>query len=94
MDCDLDSISELTTTCCGEAPTPAATACRPKAESGPSRRVQGPDRRQEKRVDRRSGLDRRQLSAEQSNYSGPERRSGEDRRNSLESPSRSRPPTQ
>jgi hypothetical protein len=39
----------------------------------------GPDRRQS-RVDRRTGLDRRQLTAEQSGYDGPERRSGKDRR--------------
>ena len=41
---------------------------------------QGPDRRQSV-VDRRSGADRRQMTAEQSGYTGPERRSGVDRRN-------------
>jgi hypothetical protein len=39
----------------------------------------GPDRRLSE-VDRRSGLDRRQKSREESGYDGPERRSGEDRR--------------
>jgi hypothetical protein len=42
-------------------------------------RGQGPDRRNSV-VDRRSGLERRQKSAEQSDYSGPERRSGTERR--------------
>jgi hypothetical protein len=37
------------------------------------------DRRQSV-VDRRSGLDRRQMSAEDAGYDGPERRSGVDRR--------------
>ena len=40
---------------------------------------QGPDRR-DSVVDRRVGIDRRQISAEQSGYNGPERRSGIDRR--------------
>jgi hypothetical protein len=39
----------------------------------------GPDRRKS-RVDRRTGMERRQASAEQSGYTGPERRSGTDRR--------------
>jgi hypothetical protein len=39
----------------------------------------GPDRRKSA-VDRRSGMDRRQLSREESGYTGPERRSGIDRR--------------
>jgi hypothetical protein len=43
------------------------------------REGQGPDRRKTV-IDRRSGLDRRQLSAEASGYSGPERRSGVERR--------------
>ena len=43
------------------------------------RRGQGPDRRKSG-VDRRSGLDRRQMSAEDAGYEGPERRSGEERR--------------
>ena len=42
-------------------------------------RTPGPDRRLD-RVDRRAGLDRRRLSAEESGYSGPERRSDEERR--------------
>ena len=40
---------------------------------------QGPDRRKSA-TDRRTGLDRRQLTAEQSGYPGPERRRGTDRR--------------
>jgi hypothetical protein len=40
---------------------------------------QGPDRRQNV-VDRRSGIDRRQKTREESGYTGPERRSGIDRR--------------
>jgi hypothetical protein len=43
------------------------------------RREPGPDRRKTV-VDRRSGLDRRQLTAEQSGYTGSERRSGTERR--------------
>jgi len=39
----------------------------------------GPDRRL-KRVDRRTGLQRRQQTAAQAGYTGPERRSGEERR--------------
>jgi len=39
----------------------------------------GPDRRKS-RVDRRCGIERRKLTAEQSNYTGPERRSGTERR--------------
>ena len=45
----------------------------------PPRRGQGPDRRNS-RVDRRLGLERRQISAEASGYNGPEKRSAEDRR--------------
>ncbi|MBC8105598.1 MAG: hypothetical protein H7Z14_03330 [Anaerolineae bacterium] len=44
-----------------------------------SPRVQGPDRRATV-VDRRSGLERRQLSTEASGYDGDERRSGRERR--------------
>src|SRR5579872_4526346 len=43
-------------------------------------RGQGPDRRKSV-VDRRAGLDRRQVSAEESGYTGPERRTGTERRN-------------
>src|SRR5438105_1816396 len=42
-------------------------------------RPQGPDRR-ESVVDRRTGLQRRQLSRDQSGYDGDERRSGSERR--------------
>lgn len=65
------------------AVTPAATPAASEEQgtaAGPDRRQgQGPDRRQSV-VDRRSGLDRRQMSREQSGYTGPERRSGVDRR--------------
>ena len=43
------------------------------------RKGKGPDRRQSV-VDRRAGINRRQLSAEESNYTGEERRVGEERR--------------
>lgn len=39
----------------------------------------GPDRRKS-RIDRRTGMERRQASAEQSGYAGPERRTGQERR--------------
>src|SRR3954463_4259270 len=63
----------------------ASRAARAVADEGERRNGgetpngQGPDRRKSV-VDRRSGAERRQLTAEQSNYTGPERRSGEDRR--------------
>ena len=44
-------------------------------------RVQGPDRRKSA-IDRRAGIDRRQMSAEEAGYSGPDRRSGLERRDS------------
>ena len=47
--------------------------------SEPGHRPQGPDRRKS-RVDRRTGAQRRQLTAEQSGYAGPEQRSGRERR--------------
>lgn len=56
--------------------TSAAGLAGPKAE-GPA-----PDRqdRRQSVVDRRSGLDRRQMSAEESDYEGEERRAGQERR--------------
>lgn len=48
----------------------------PNAEGAPADRQ---DRRQSV-VDRRSGLERRQMTAEQSGYEGEERRTGEERR--------------
>ncbi|MDB5292685.1 MAG: hypothetical protein JWL69_3926 [Phycisphaerales bacterium] len=69
-----------------ESSAPAAPAQSPNSRAaGPAGKVRkpGPDRRED-RVDRRSGLDRRQKTAAQSGYNGPERRSGEDRRASLE----------
>ncbi len=67
----------------------ALNSSTPTADSAPSadavtlrdERGQGPDRRLS-RVDRRAGVDRRQVSAEASGYTGPERRSGEERRDS------------
>jgi hypothetical protein len=51
----------------------------PVAENGEKRQfVQGEDRRKS-RVDRRAGLDRRQMSIEDSDYDGPERRVAERR---------------
>src|SRR3712207_110097 len=50
------------------------------AENQPATpRPQGPDRRKSV-LDRRSGVDRRQMTREQSQYDGPERRSGRERR--------------
>ncbi len=59
-------------------PTPDAAASTAVAEDQ-RKPGQGPDRRLS-RIDRRSGLDRRQATAEQSGYTGPERRSGKERR--------------
>jgi len=53
------------------SPAEATAECR--------RAGQGPDRRNS-RVDRRTGLERRMVSAEAAGYTGPERRSAEDRR--------------
>ena len=47
---------------------------------GEQRRPQGEDRRKS-RVDRRVGMDRRQVSREDAGYTGPERRTDVDRRN-------------
>lgn len=56
-----------------------------QATSTEDRREQGQgENRRHSRVDRRSGLDRRQQSREQSGYTGPERRSGTERRTGLE----------
>jgi hypothetical protein len=56
----------------------------PKPENGvpflDSRGGNGPNRR-ESVVDRRVGLDRRQVAAEEAGYEGPDRRTAEDRRN-------------
>ena len=64
------------------SPTPANAAPAPTGEPVPcrcSREGGGPDRRQSV-IDRRTGAYRRQMTAEQSGYTGPERRSGLDRR--------------
>jgi len=64
------------------SPTPANAAPAPTGEAVPfrcSREGGGPDRRQSV-IDRRTGADRRQMTAEQAGYTGPERRSGVDRR--------------
>lgn len=51
-----------------------------KTESDQERREgEGPDRRQSV-LDRRAGMDRRQMSMEESGYAGPERRSATERR--------------
>ena len=51
----------------------------PAVATAPGPRPQGPDRRKS-RIDRRTGLERRQMTMEQAGYSGPERRSGTERR--------------
>ena len=58
------------------ATEPVDTTTEPQSER---REGQGPDRRRSV-VDRRAGLDRRQLSSEESGYDGPERRVASDRR--------------
>src|SRR5690348_10432441 len=60
-------------------PTSLPTTPARDASDEQDRREPGPDRRKTV-VDRRSGLDRRQLTAEQSGYTGPDRRSGTERR--------------
>jgi hypothetical protein len=57
--------------------TPSVTTASPRPDL--ATRGGGPDRRNSV-VDRRAGLDRRQLSREASNYAGAERRSGTERR--------------
>jgi hypothetical protein len=52
--------------------TPSADTVSPPAGRTPNRR--------KSEVDRRSGIDRRRETAEESGYTGPERRSGTDRR--------------
>jgi len=85
MESDLNTTDDSTATAGGCAPSDAdTTECHSAPPAGEKRRPQGPDRRQENRVDRRSGLDRRIIAASQAGYTGPERRNGEDRRNSLE----------
>jgi len=71
-----------------DQPTP------PAAPTTPDLRDPENSDRRETVVDRRSGLDRRQHSAEESGYKGPERRSSTDRRTGLErrrGPGRRRP---
>ena len=74
--------ASVTTATAPSAPSAAAPAqvVPPAPSAGEQRREgQGPDRRLS-RADRRTGLDRRVLSAEASDYDGPERRTGKDRR--------------
>jgi hypothetical protein len=62
--------------------TPVAPVQTPVAADGVEEKrtfVPGKDRR-ESRVDRRTGMERRQLTAEASGYTGEERRSGAERR--------------
>lgn len=68
-------------TCEWDAPGGAPPA---PADTGERRGEPGPDRRLEKRVDRRAGVKRRHQTAEESGYTGPERREKEDRRDTLE----------
>jgi hypothetical protein len=56
----------------------------PPATQVDDRRTEESTDRRETVVDRRAGLDRRQLTSEQSGYTGPERRRGIDRRTGLE----------
>lgn len=60
-----------------DVPVPPSSPTPPDAEH--SVRPRGPDRRKSV-IDRRTGLDRRQMSREDSGYGGPERRSGSERR--------------
>lgn len=61
------------------APTPEALSASEPIVQGEHPRPQGPDRRKS-RIDRRTGLDRRVMSDEASDYDGPERRTGKERR--------------
>ena len=72
---DIDSQPEEGLTQGHDAAAAALEEDRRRAEAN----GQGPDRRKAD-VDRRTGMDRRQLTAAQSGYPGPERRSGIDRR--------------
>ena len=70
---DAESQPETTTgTGDGAAAAAATEADRREAAEGEDRRRSA--------VDRRSGIDRRQMTREQAGYTGPERRSGTDRR--------------
>ena len=70
------------TACDGNCDVPE-NAEAPAAVADNRREGKGPDRRLS-RLDRRVGLDRRQMSDEESGYTGPERRKIEDRRDTLE----------
>ncbi len=59
--------------------TAATEATEVATERRSADRPQGPDRRLS-RADRRTGIERRQQTRDQANYTGPERRSGTDRR--------------
>jgi hypothetical protein len=65
--------------CDGDSSSAGVTEAERRGSKG-----KGPDRREEKRVDRRVGLQRRKLSAEAAGFNGPDRRSSEDRRTGLE----------
>jgi len=67
------------TPCAAPASTSAVPAAADAAPTSDNKRGQGPNRRNSV-VDRRSGIDRRHLEREDSNYDGPERRSGKERR--------------
>ena len=80
--------------CCGSTDTakaPAAASAAVVASDGqatgassanPAERRGSESDRRKSAVDRRAGLDRRQMSREDSGYTGPERRTGVDRRDS------------
>jgi len=82
------AVTSCKTNCgCGTKSKPAATAtpAAPAAVAAPGvtadeqRHVPGENRRKTV-IDRRSGIERRQMPMDESDYEGPERRSGEERR--------------
>ncbi len=73
----------LKTALCGGNCACGQATCATTETVGVNHKPQGPSRR-ETVVDRRVGMDRRQLPAEESDYTGPERRQVVDRRTNLE----------
>jgi len=87
MEFDQDTPRAESSQCCGGTSDDAAAAtscCADKTASGQPLKGRGPDRRGEKRVDRRTGLDRRIETPEAAGYDGPERRKPAERRDTLE----------
>src|SRR5437588_204994 len=70
----IEAPEPLKTTAAAAASSPAASADEGDRRAG---FIPGENRRKSS-VDRRSGLERRQMSLDESDYDGPERRSGED----------------